>query len=187
MMFFAPGRQQIVYLLPGRPELTDADLIELYGPALASIRDGYSSPLAPSLRTVFERSTELLTTRWAEFVYAVQMGETVREDHVYNLVGLRDGSGFVEDMRKGFVRELVESEVEQYRAHPGFLETGTLEYANLLEAERGLQALHVETQDEELLRTRQLAMVRALIERVRPLAATADVVGWRGLMREFRY
>jgi hypothetical protein len=187
MMFFAPGRQQVVYLLPARPGLTHADLIELYRPALAGIRDQYASRLTPNLRAVFERSPELLTTRWAEFVYAAHMGETVQEDHVYNIVGLRNGSGLVHDLSKGFVRELVESELEQYREHPGCIETGPLAYSNLLQAERGLEALHVDTQEDELFRARQLAVTRHLVDRVRPLAATADVVGWRGIVREFRH
>ena len=187
MLFFAPARGQVVYLLPRRPGMTDADLVELYGPSIASIRDRYLLRLAPRVRAVFETSSEMITTRWAEFVYAAQMGETIQEDHVYNLVGLRDGSGFALDFTKGFVRELVESEVDQYREHPGFFETGPLEYSSLVKGQQGLENLDVRTREDELLRVRQLAAGRSLIGRVEPLAATADIVGWRGIVHEFRH
>jgi hypothetical protein len=50
-----------------------------------------------------------------DFLYAIQMGETIPEDHVYNLIELEDGSGLIWDGEKRFARVITPGELEFYK------------------------------------------------------------------------
>src|SRR5262249_19276927 len=117
-MCYIPHRQQVVYCLPTGGVLSRAKAVDQLGPAIRAIRERYLKGLDVSQQREFEASSELITDSREQFLYALQMGETVYEDHVYNLITQEDGSGMIVDTTKGFFRELSVKEMQQ-RRHMG--------------------------------------------------------------------
>ena len=139
-MFHSVDRRQVIYCLPRRPGLTDDQAIALYRPFIAGIREEYLRRISPELARVFNEAAELIAHSWNEFVYAIQMGETVWEDHVLNLITLSDGSGLLVDFTKGFVHGLTPAELQVYLRNARGVVTGRLVDENLQRSLGDLEA-----------------------------------------------
>jgi hypothetical protein len=112
-LFYSPQRRQVVYCLPVRlPRVKEEEAVEFFRGAIDYIRNGYIKKISPEEARRFNGAAELLTYSLPDFLYAMQMGETVPEDHVYNFVPMPDGTGLLVDMSKGFARHASKSEVE---------------------------------------------------------------------------
>jgi hypothetical protein len=112
-MCYIPHRQQVIYCLPAQGTLTRDKAVDLFGPAIQSIRERYLDSLDTSEQHEFESCPELIANSREQFLYAIHMGETVYEDHVYNLITNEDGTGMIMDVTKGFFRELSVAEMQQ--------------------------------------------------------------------------
>jgi hypothetical protein len=117
MMFYAPQRHQVVYLIPTKGQLSEDDAIAFWRVPIEAIRNRYRAGIDTSARAEFDQAGELVTHSIRDFLYAVQAGDTIPEDHVYNLIALADGSGLVWDGTKLFARVITPVELEWYRAH----------------------------------------------------------------------
>jgi hypothetical protein len=112
-LFYSPQRRQVVYCLPIKiPRIEKEEALELFRDAIQYMRDGYIKKISSEEARRFDGAAELLTYSLPDFLYAIQMGETVPEDHVYNFVSMPDGTGLLVDMSKGFARHVTKSEVE---------------------------------------------------------------------------
>ncbi len=183
-MFFAIERDQVVYLLPNRGAISEPEVVALYREIIEQTRESYMERVSRDVRRRFAQAPELITQSWPEFVYAAHMGDTVPEDHVFNLVFFEDGTGLAFDLAKRFARGLTRDEVAAYRASPNCVETGEVSFEGLLRSQANLQGDRKLTRDDFL--RAQLATVNATLEeaRRRGCAATGRV-GSRAIVREY--
>ena len=113
MLFYSPIRQQVVYCLPiDAPQIDEGEAIEFFRGAIEYLRSRYVKGLTEEESRRFDAATELLAYSLPDFLYAIQMGETVDESHVYNFVRMPNGTGLVVDLSKGFARGMTTSEVK---------------------------------------------------------------------------
>jgi hypothetical protein len=104
----------VVYCLPiEAPRIEEEEALEFFRGAIEYLRQGYVKKIAPEEARRFDGAAELLTYSLPDFLYAIQMGETVPEDHVYNFIRMANGTGLLADMTKGFARHVTKSEVER--------------------------------------------------------------------------
>jgi hypothetical protein len=122
-MFYAEQRDQVVYLVPTKDMLGEEEAAEFWRATIEDLRVRYVEHLDDAARERFENAAELLTWNVRSFLYAIQMGEDIAEDHVYTFVALADGYGLIYDGSKRFARVLTPGEVDWYRS------TGALELA----------------------------------------------------------
>lgn len=115
-MFYAEQRNQVVYLIPTKGMLSETDAAEFWRPTIEGIRERYTSQLDAISRQRFEEAGELITANVKDFLYAIQMGETIPEDHVYVLIRLPDGSGLIFDGEKRFARIITPAELNWFTA-----------------------------------------------------------------------
>jgi hypothetical protein len=90
------------------------------------------------------------------------MGETIAEDHVYNLAMLPDGSGLLFDGMKGFARGVTPSEIDWYRRSGRLEESFSVGQEDLRDAARHLHD-QAETGVDQLSRSQE-RMVTELLE-----------------------
>jgi hypothetical protein len=121
MMFYAEHRSQVVYLAPTKGLMPENEGVDFWRRVIEGIRDRYRRRLDAGTRARFETASELVTHNIRDFLYAVQMGETISEDHVFNLIELADGTGLVWDGEKRFARVITPGELEWHKC------TGNLE------------------------------------------------------------
>lgn len=115
-MFYVPQRDQVVYLLPTLGFLDQDQAVEVYRPVIESLRARYTATLDDAERGRFDSAVELLTWSLPEYLYTIQMGESVDEAHVFTVVELPGGCALLFDGSKGFARVMTPGEVEWYRA-----------------------------------------------------------------------
>jgi tetratricopeptide (TPR) repeat protein len=81
---------------------------------MESIRNNYIKRLDPYNVKRFEKSLEFLTFNAANFFYAIQTGDTVKEAHTALVIRNRDGTGTLVDRTKGVVFELNKDQLRSY-------------------------------------------------------------------------
>lgn len=116
IMFYAEQRPQIVYLVPTKGMLSEDDATEMWRPTIEGIRERYFQSLDAPAHDRFGNAAELVTYNIKDFLYAIQMGDTIQENHVYNLIRLSDGSALVLDGEKRFARIITPGEVDWFTA-----------------------------------------------------------------------
>lgn len=115
-LFYSPQRRQVVYCLPIKmPRIEEEEALEFFRGSIEYIRNVYIKNISPEEARRFDGASELLTYSLPDFLYAIQMGETVPEDHVYNFIDMPNGTGLLVDLSKGFARHATKSEVEWLR------------------------------------------------------------------------
>ena len=116
MLFHAPSRSQVVYLLPTGGQRSEQEAIALYRPLIEHARQRYVSRLDPGAAARFVASVELLTYDVRDFLAAIQLGSDVQEWHAWLTVGLADGTGLVVDPTKKVIIALTPEELAEHRA-----------------------------------------------------------------------
>lgn len=111
-LFYSPERNQVVYHLPMVGMTTEAEAIEAARPVIEDLRTSYLERVDPETATGFERAPEEICFDMMDFLYAIQMGTTARENHVFNLIGYDGGAGAIVDVTKGVTIELTPGEYE---------------------------------------------------------------------------
>jgi len=111
-MFYAPERNQVVYHLPMVGVTSEAEAIEAARPVIEELRQSYLERVDEATAADFERAPEEICFDMMEFLSAIQLGTTARENHVFNLVGYDGGAGAIVDVTKGVTIELTTGEYE---------------------------------------------------------------------------
>lgn len=180
-LFYSPSRTQVVYFVPRRGAMTEDDALATFGPLVTTSREGYLARLSAEDAKRFEAAGELIAWSWSEFLYAIHFGETIAEDHVFNLVRFNaTGGGLLIDTAKGFMRELGPEEVVAYQTLP-HVETGPLLAEGLrqsMEWLNGPDAVSTDSMDVDVHR----AMVRILLEYSEALGGENEI-GQRMIVR----
>lgn len=112
-MFYSATRRQVIYNLPTLGQLTHEQALAQHRPVIAHLRDGYLARASAEEAEAFQHASEEFTYSAADFLLAIQMGTTVKEEHVYNVVRLFDGRGMLVDPTKGVMIELTRSEMSR--------------------------------------------------------------------------
>lgn len=115
-MFYAEHRGQVVYLAPAKGIVDVDNATEFWRSAIEGLRARYVAKLDEAARARFETAAELVTHDVKDFLYAIQMGETIPENHIFNLIQLQDGSALIVDGEKRFARVITPGELAWYKA-----------------------------------------------------------------------
>lgn len=115
-LFYAEQRGQVIYLAPSHGGISDDEAISFWTPAIQGLQKRYLDRRGEAVSHKFQAAGELVTHDLAAFFYAIQMGDTIAEDHVFNMIVLADGSALVFDGEKGFARVLTLGEAEVFRS-----------------------------------------------------------------------
>ncbi len=182
-MFYAPQRNQVVYCLPTRGFMTQDEAVEAYRPVIGSLRADYTASLNNAELTKFESAIELTTWDLPEFLYAIQMGETIEEGHVFTIMPLPDGGGLLFDGSKGFARVMTPREVEWYRARGMVQSIEPIDFERLQESDDRLRGWLDHNPDDEFARNQEEMIARLLTMGVEAIGVYAetrpDDSGWR--------
>lgn len=171
-MFYSPRRNQVIYNAPTLGQFSPAEALDVHRPTLSAIRDRYMHRVAPTDALAFDRANEEFTHEMAEFLLAVQMGTTAREDHISLVIALHDGSGLIVDPTKGVRVQLTPQELRARCVDTGGgVSPGELANVRVLEdavvaygngdyelARRLLEQAHAEQPGDDAVR-RNLAVV----------------------------
>ncbi len=118
-IFYSDTRMQIIYCFPNWAGKASLDASQEYWrPLMMELRKQCREHLSPETQARFDAASELPVMGWDEFMYAIQMGDVVSENHLFNLVQLPDGTGLILDMTKGFIRHLTGREMDGLRTAP---------------------------------------------------------------------
>jgi hypothetical protein len=162
-LFYSPSRSQVVYFVPRFGAMTEDDALATFGSLVTKSRDNYLARLSAEDAKRFEEAGELITWSWSDFLYAIHFGETIAEDHVFNLIRFNaTGGGLLIDSTKGFMRELEPEELVAYQAL-AHIETGPVLAENLrqnMEWLNGPDAVPTDDMDIEINR----AIVQTLLD-----------------------
>lgn len=115
-LFFAEQRGQVIYLAPSTEGVSKTEAISFWTPAIQDLQKRYLQHREGTWSDKFWAAAELVTHDLAEFFYAIQMGGTIAEDHVFNMIKLADGSALVFDGEKRFARVVTPGEAQVLRA-----------------------------------------------------------------------
>jgi hypothetical protein len=118
-VFYVPERFAVIYCLPTSAQVTSEDALDHHRRDIESIRNRYAATLDPTEQARYWAAPELFTYTWEKFLDAVQRGETLMEDHVFNMAIFRDGTGVISDLTKKFVRDLTKAEVGEHLVRYG--------------------------------------------------------------------
>ncbi|MFF4062610.1 hypothetical protein ACFYZ8_41295 [Streptomyces sp. NPDC001668] len=180
-LFYSPSRSQVVYFVPRWGGMTEDDALATFGSFVTASQESYLARLPTEDAKRFEEASELIAWSWSEFLYAIHFGETIGEDHVFNLVRFNTtGGGLLIDFTKGFMRELAPEEVIAYQALP-HVETGPLLAENLrqsMEQGNGSDAVSTDIIDDDVYR----AVARTLLEYGEALGGENEI-GQRMIVR----
>jgi hypothetical protein len=124
-MFYLPQRNQVIYNFPRLGQFSEDKAREVHRPVLSAIRERYLARISADEVVKFEAANEEVTYSAAEFLIAIQMGTTVKEEHVYNVVRLINGSGLIMDPTKGVIIELTPAEMRDHWRSAGPMTTNT--------------------------------------------------------------
>jgi hypothetical protein len=114
-VFYLPTRGYVIYCLSELPGVPRDELQRLHAPTIARIREHYAATLSPQDAVDYWAAPELVAYGWEEFLFTVQMGETIAQDHIYGVSVYAAGSGAIHDLTKKFTRYLTAAEVQQRR------------------------------------------------------------------------
>ena len=114
--FFAEHRAQIIYLVPTNDAVSQATALTFWTPMIESLQKRYLHRRDAAAAEKFWAASELVTHDIVQFFYAIQMGETIAEDHVFNFIDLTDGSALIFDGEKRFARVVTPGEARMLRA-----------------------------------------------------------------------
>ncbi len=115
-LFYSPDRHQVIYNVPTLGQLTDDQALAQYKPLIAQLRELYIARVSAEDAAAFQTASEEFTHSMADFLLAIQMGTTVREEHVYNVVRLANGSGLLVDPTKNVIIALTRAELARHWA-----------------------------------------------------------------------
>jgi hypothetical protein len=113
MVAYWPDRGCVIYCLPEVDGVSPENLPDLYRLVLGRIRNRYAGTLSGPEQSAYWASPELIAYGWERFVFLIQMGESISQDHIYQVRVRPDGSGYIHDPVKRFERELTVAEVAQ--------------------------------------------------------------------------
>ena len=111
-MFYSPRRHQVIYNFPRLGQYSEEEARSVHRPLITALRQDYSERVSHEERARFETANEEFTYSAAEFLLAIQMGTTVKEEHVHLVVRLANGSGLIMDKTKGAIIGLTRTEME---------------------------------------------------------------------------
>lgn len=112
-LFYAPRRNLVIYNAPRLGQYTEAEALEVHREVLSEIRQDYMQRVDQDNAVAFDRANEEFTYSMPDFLTAIQMGTTAREEHVYNLIRSQvDGSGWIQDATKGVIIYLTPQELQ---------------------------------------------------------------------------
>ncbi|MCP4321783.1 MAG: tetratricopeptide repeat protein [Alteromonadales bacterium] len=110
-IFYSSRRQQIIINLPLLGQFTKEEAANIHSELVKYLFDRYRKQCSEEEATAFDSANEQLTYATSDFLYAIQMGTTAREEHIYSVLELADGSGILMDETKGMLMGLTPSEV----------------------------------------------------------------------------
>lgn len=110
-LFHDGGRGHIVYCVPRAGDEPQSAALSRWGEIIGDARERYAARLAPGERAAFESCTEIVAKDAGEFVFAIWRGDTVPEDHAYNIVTLAGGERMLVDSTKNVMWELLPGEM----------------------------------------------------------------------------
>jgi hypothetical protein len=111
-LFHAVERDLVIYNMPSLGQWSEDEARSVHYEYLVRIRDAYLSRLDAAERERFAMAREEVTFNVVDFLRCIQMGTTVREEHVWNLVRLADGTGLTVDPTKGVIIPLTRGEID---------------------------------------------------------------------------
>jgi hypothetical protein len=111
-MFYSPGRNLVIYNCPQLGQFSEDQARDVHRPALTSIRQRYIERISAAEAAKFEQANEEFSYSAAEFLVAIQMGTTVKEQHVFNIARFPDGSGCILDPTKRVIIGLTRREMQ---------------------------------------------------------------------------
>lgn len=149
-IFFSERRDQVIYLVPTRDGISKSEAISFWEPLIQETQSRYLNRRGDALSEKFWAAAELVTHNLPEFFYAIQMGDTVAEDHVFNTIGLECGSMLVYDGQKRFARVLTPGEAKVFRANSRVREGLPEIAAHLAKGGRAGRVLRLEDVEEFL-------------------------------------
>jgi hypothetical protein len=109
-IFYFPSRRQRIYLLPAAPGEDEDAVMDRLGGLVSQVQDEVMAQWSDQDRQDFLECGELLTYSPEEFLGAIQLRETVAEDHVSLGVTFADGERSLVDPTKGVMIDLLEGE-----------------------------------------------------------------------------
>lgn len=110
-MYYSPKRNQVIYNYPRLGQFSEKEARDVHRPVISTLRERYIDRISAEEAAKFETASEEFTYSAAEFLVAIQMGTTVKEEHVYNIVRFIDGSGVILDQTKGAIISLTRTEM----------------------------------------------------------------------------
>ncbi len=110
-MFYSPQRNQVIYNYPLLGQFSEQEARVQHRSAISAIRERYLSRINQQKAEKFNTASEEFTYNVMDFLLAIQMGSTVKEEHVYNIIRFPDGSGVISDPTKGALIGLTRSEM----------------------------------------------------------------------------
>ena len=121
-MYYSPRSNLVLYNVPARG-FSEPEALEVHRPVIEAIRERYLARVTPAEAQAFEGAREEITYSMIDFLTAIQMGTTAREEHVANLVRFADGSGQLVDNTKGVLIDLTPQEVAERWAEAADVDT----------------------------------------------------------------
>lgn len=113
-MFYSPQRNQVIYNYPLLGQFSEQEARVQHRSAISAIRERYLSRINPQKAEKFNAASEEFTYNVMDFLLAIQMGSTVKEEHVFNIIRFSDGSGTISDPTKGALIGLTRSEMNSW-------------------------------------------------------------------------
>lgn len=110
-LFYTPRHNLVIYNAPRLGQFTESEAREVHRDVLAEIRQRYMERVGEEKAITFEHANEEFTDSITDFLIAIQMGTTAKEEHVYGLIRSFDGGGFVVDPTKRVMISLTPQEV----------------------------------------------------------------------------
>ena len=110
-IFHTFSRQQIIYMIPSNFQNNKEQAINSNKPFFKAMLESYKKHISDEQISNLTNSSELMTFGWNEFIYAIQMGDTAKESHVYTIAQESDGSGLIIDSTKKFIMEIPPDEM----------------------------------------------------------------------------
>ena len=111
-LFYSSTRHQVIYNFPRLGQFSEDQAREMHRSLISNLRQKFIDRVSTDEAARFESANEELTYSVPEFLLAIQMGTTVKEEHVALIVRLADGSGMILDSTKGAIIGLTRSEMQ---------------------------------------------------------------------------
>jgi hypothetical protein len=157
-LFYAPHRNLVIYNAPRLGQFTEGEALEVHREILSKIRQDYIQRVDQEKAVAFDRANEEFTYSMPDFLMAIQMGTTAKEEHVYNLVRFQpDGSGMIVDSTKNVMIELSPLEVQaRWSAESGVDQVATPDEPSAISAGPSMNAVLEAFAAQDYDRARQI-------------------------------